>query len=110
MDQKMESFFHDLAAVFFPKNVILLEFLLLDKRPIAAKFTFRWGGSLLLYNSGFDPAYTQLAPGFALAAFCLKEAIAQGLNKFDFMQGAERYKQDLGGREDFVYELEISRP
>ncbi len=110
LDPKMEKFFRDLAAVFFPKNVILLEFLLLDQLPIAAKFAFRWNSSLLLYNSGFDPAYAQLTPGFALAAFCLKEAIAQDLNKFDFMQGAERYKQDLGGQEDFVYTLEISRP
>lgn len=109
LDLKMENFFRDLAVAFFPEKRLRLEFLLLDKMPIAAAFAFRWNGSLLLYNSGFDPAYTQLAPGFALAAFCLKEAIAQGLDKFDFMQGAERYKKDLGGQEDLVYTLEISR-
>lgn len=110
LDLKMENFFRDLATVFFAEKRLRLEFLLLDKLPIAAVFAFHWNRSLLLYNSGFDPAFTQLAPGLALAAFCLKEAVAQGLDKFDFMQGTERYKQDLGGEEDFVYTLEISRP
>lgn len=109
MDEKMERFFREVAAVFFKEDRLVLEFLLLNEQPIAAKFAFLWQNNLLLYNSGFDPAFSHDTPGLILTALCLRESIEKGLKNFDFMQGRERYKRDFGGQEDFVYNIDIVR-
>ncbi|MEK7611043.1 MAG: GNAT family N-acetyltransferase [Patescibacteria group bacterium] len=109
MDPKMESFFRELAHTFFNENKLSLAFLLLNNTPIAAKFSFIWEKELLLYNSGFDRNLSALSPGVVLTAYLIRDAIDKGFLKFDFMQGAERYKEDLVGQQSLTSTLEIAR-
>jgi CelD/BcsL family acetyltransferase involved in cellulose biosynthesis len=58
-------------------------------------------------------AYDQRArgrsPGIVLLAAVIERAIADGLERFDFMRGLERYKLELGGTPSSLVRLRIAR-
>jgi len=96
MDAEMEAFFRGIAITFRKKNYLRLYFLELDGVPVASCMCFDYRDELLLYNSGYDPAYAHLSVGLVLKAFCIKDAIERGKKRFDFLRGSEKYKYDLG--------------
>jgi CelD/BcsL family acetyltransferase involved in cellulose biosynthesis len=63
----------------------------------------------LLYNSGYDPAFSQASVGIVSKAMALQSAIADGARAFDFLRGAEPYKYDLGGRDRIVRQMWVRR-
>jgi len=110
MDERMASFFGDLARGFFRAGCLRLAFLGVPGTEIAAAFQIEWNESLLLYNSGHDPAWRAVSPGVVLVARCIRDAIARGLREYDFLRGTERYKYDLGGRDRRVFRVTLARP
>lgn len=107
LTREMKSFFRDIFATFWPKKLMYLCFMKLDRVNIAASLLFDFRGEILLYNSGYDPAYGKLSPGFLLKAFLIRNAIEEKKKKFDFLRGSERYKYDLGGKEQKLYTLTL---
>lgn len=76
----------------------------MDGKPAAATLSFIEDGVSFLYNSGFDRECCQNA-GFYLKTMSIKRAIENGLKEYNFLQGSERYKYDLGGKDFFVYTI-----
>ncbi|MHB1131225.1 MAG: GNAT family N-acetyltransferase [Chloroflexota bacterium] len=109
MDEPMRGFFRQLFARFARDGLLRLYFLEYQEQRVAATLCFDWGEDLLLYNSGYDPAYAPLSVGLLLKAHCLRDAIALGRRRFDFLRGNERYKYDLGGVDVPVYGLRAVR-
>ena len=109
MDDRMASFFREVAERFLAAGDLRLAFLSSGGRDVASVFQFRAGRSLLLYNSGYDPAHRAANPGLVLIARCIEEAVAGGVPEYDFLRGTERYKYDLGGVDRAVYVLTVSR-
>lgn len=72
---------------------------------LASMVGFTLGHTFLLYNSGFLREYQ--GAGFYLKAKSMKWALEQGFAEFNFLQGSERYKYELGGKDTFVYKIEI---
>jgi len=108
LSTKMKAFFRDIFLTFWPKKMLKLCFLKIGGKNIAAVLLFFFKNEVLLYNSGFDPAYSYLAPGLLLKAFAIKKAIEEGKERFDFLQGEERYKYDLGGKKRNLYKISFS--
>ncbi len=102
---QMETFFRGLPAV-FPTSISLL-FLTFDGRNIAATLSFITDTELLLYNSGADLAQYSVS-GFYLKAHSITWAIERKLKIYNFLQGNERYKYDLGGKDFVVYTVKKS--
>jgi len=75
---------------------------------VATAVTFRTRDGLLLYNSGYNEAY--VGAGFYLKAKMVEWAILNGITVFNFLQGDERYKYELGGKDFFVYKVTIKIP
>ena len=109
LSDKMRNFFRDIFQTFWSKKELYLCFMKLSGVNIAAALLFEFRGQLLLYNSGFDPKYARLSPGFLLKAFLIKNAIDEKKKRFDFLRGGERYKYDLGGKERKIYKILIER-
>lgn len=107
MTPDMERFFQALVWEFAPRGFARLYFLELNGRRVAATLVFDYGGEFLLYNSGYDLDFASESVGLLLKAFCLRDAIDAGRRAFDFLQGSEPYKYDLGGRDVPIYELVI---
>ncbi|MDA1189368.1 MAG: GNAT family N-acetyltransferase [Chloroflexi bacterium] len=104
-----EAFFRDIATESAERGQFHLSFLELNEECVAACIAFDYGDAYLLYNSGFNPAYASLSVGLINKAFCLREAIEAGKHTFDFLKGPERYKFDLGGVNQLLYRIEVSR-
>ena len=80
----------------------------MDGQRVASVFSLVAGGKMLLYNSGYDPAYAYYSVGLLLKAFLIKKALKEGLQVYDFLRGEERYKYDLGARPLLLYQLVLS--
>lgn len=109
-DERMRRFFRLIAQAAFESGWLDLRFLAIDGELAATMFCFRYGGAEQVYNSGFDPrAWPSLSPGIVLLGHMIKQAIEAGLHEFDFLQGNERYKYDLGARDRPLHRLLIRR-
>ena len=96
MDARMERFFRDVTLSLARKGWGRLWFLESEGVPVASFLCAEHGGSVGLYNSGFDPAHARLAPGIVLLAHMIRDAIERGVPVFDFLRGEESYKRDFG--------------
>ena len=65
----------------------------------AAAVGFEDAAGYYLYNSAYEPAFAEAAPGIVLIASMIERSIADGLVRFDFLKGDERYKYHLGAVE-----------
>ncbi len=111
MTPAMERFFRDVAAVTMAAGWLDLYTLWLDERPAAALWCFDYGNDLLVYNSGYDPAWRpELSSGIVLLSYCIQEAIARGRRRFDFLRGDEVYKYRFGAVDGAVYCLTVQNP
>lgn len=109
MTPAMAQFFTELAHLFAERGWLDLVFLKLNGHPAAAYFAFRFRGSVMLYNSGFDPEYAEvLSPGWLLLCYHIERAIAAGFRRYDFMRGDEEYKFRFGGKSEPVYQLTVA--
>lgn len=105
LEPQMENFFRTLIQYFSSQSMIDLCFLDLEGQRVATTLSFIYKDEILLYNSGFNPDFSYLSPGFLLKAFLIKRAIKRGRRKFDFLRGEERYKYDLGAKDQNLYQL-----
>lgn len=105
----MEAFFRDMTRTMAEAGMIRFYFLTFDGQPVASVLNFDVGGVLYMYNSGYDPAYAQYAVGLMSKALLIREAIESGRSCVDFLRGDESYKYDLGGKDQQVYRLVLTR-
>ena len=84
-----------------------LSFLEVGDQKAAAYFNFDYNGTIWVYNSGMDPQFLNLSPGWVLLGHLLKRANEQGRSVFDFMRGDERYKFKFGGKQRFVQRIQV---
>ena len=105
-----ELFFREMAVALAEVGVLRLWFLEQNGRAVSSALCFDYCGRRLLYNSGFDPAYAELSVGLLLKATCIQDAIEQNLTSFEFLRGDEPYKYHLGGVDQAVYCMTVSRP
>ena len=103
----MEHYFHDLL---FNTNreQLILWFLDIEGKTVAAVVSFKFKEELLLYNSGMDINYRQLSVGLLSKALLIKHSIELGLKQFNFLQGNEPYKYDLGAADNKLYQFIIT--
>ena len=104
-----ETFFLDIARESVNRGQFVLSFLEVDGENVAACICFDYGGDYLLYNSGYDPSYSRLSVGLINKALSLQSAIEEGRKTFNFLKGNERYKYNLGGQDELVFRLTITR-
>jgi CelD/BcsL family acetyltransferase involved in cellulose biosynthesis len=98
----MEQFFRKIMEKFGTTTILYI-----DNTPAAAILAFRVGDTLMSYNSGFDEVNFSGA-GFYLKAMHIKRAIESGIKTYNFLQGSERYKYDLGGKDFFIYQIDAT--
>ena len=100
----MEMFFRSLPTL---PNIQILQGNLSTKEGslVASVILFVVDRMLLLYNSGFDTVYK--GSGFYLKAKMILWAIENNYTEYNFLQGQERYKYELGGKDVPVYRITV---
>jgi CelD/BcsL family acetyltransferase involved in cellulose biosynthesis len=96
MDARMEGFFREVGAALAGAGWAALWVLWIAEQPAAALFCLEYGGTVGLYNSGFDPEARALSPGVVLIARTIEDAIRRGYRRYDFLRGDEPYKYGFG--------------
>lgn len=109
MSERMRRFFRRMVSALAQEGLARLYFLTVNRVRAAAVLCFEAEDDLLLYNSGYDPAFASLSIGLLSKALTLRRAIEEGKRRFDFLRGAEPYKYDLGAQDLKVYRLVIRR-
>jgi CelD/BcsL family acetyltransferase involved in cellulose biosynthesis len=107
MDERMEQFFRAATGALVAKGWARLWFLEHGDEAVAAFICLEYADRVGLYNSGFDPARAQLAPGIVLLAHVIRDAIERGVPTFDFLRGEEPYKYGFGPSPEDVFNIRI---
>jgi CelD/BcsL family acetyltransferase involved in cellulose biosynthesis len=107
MDDRMEQFFRDATGALAAAGWARLWFLDHEGAAVAAFLCLEYGGTVGLYNSGFDPIHARLAPGIVLLAHVIKDSIDRRIPIFDFLRGEEPYKQGFGPVPEDLYNVRI---
>jgi CelD/BcsL family acetyltransferase involved in cellulose biosynthesis len=109
MRPEIATFFERVARSFMPLGWLRLDLLEIGDRPVASSFGFELDGVFYLYNSAYEPDAARLSPGLALVSHLVRSAIQEGLEKFDFLRGPERYKYQLGAEPVPLHNVRVSR-
>lgn len=97
LDARTEAFFTALATALAREGIARLCLLELNGAPVAALLCFDHGKRRSLYNNGYDAAAAHLSVGMLSKLYSIRDSIEQGYETYDFLKGAEAYKQRLGG-------------
>jgi CelD/BcsL family acetyltransferase involved in cellulose biosynthesis len=103
MNDRMVSFFKELAEALIEARILKLFFLDLDESPVAAAMCFNYHSTMYLYNNGYDKRFGSLSVGLLGKVLSIKESIQSGQKTYDFLKGAEVYKKRLGGQPIQLY-------
>ena len=109
MNDKKREFFNKMISMLADRGNISLSFLEIGGKRVSTALCFDYNNDIYLYNSAYDPAYSELSVSLLLEVFCIRDAIAGRKRRFDFLSGNERYKYDLGGQDVPIYQCVVSR-
>jgi len=93
-DPKFRDFLLDVSKCFAEKRWLNLSFLTANDEPISAALCFEYNKTLYYYHPGFDPVYSKYSIGNLLIMHLIQDSIQKGIEKIDFLKGAESYKSD----------------
>jgi len=93
----------------FKQGWAQLAFLTVGDIKAAGYLNFDYRDRIWIYNSGLNPMFENLSPGWVLLAYLIQQAIQEGKDAVDFMRGDEPYKYHFGGTDRFVNRVEISK-
>jgi CelD/BcsL family acetyltransferase involved in cellulose biosynthesis len=91
-DRRIRDFNLEISRIFSEKRWLGLYLLKLSDKPVAALYGFRYLSKYYAYMSGFDPQYSKYGVGNLLFMYAINKCVELGLTEFDFMRGAEEYK------------------
>ena len=107
LTEDVKRFFRHICSHLEEEGWLSLRSLVFEGKPLAAVLGFVYRGRQLLYNSGYDPEYNRLGPGFVLMSEEIRLAIEAGLTEVDFLRGNEKYKYDLGATDQSLVHLTV---
>jgi CelD/BcsL family acetyltransferase involved in cellulose biosynthesis len=101
----------EVARRFFSRGWLHLSFLRVDGARHSVLCSFKHGGLLTVYLTGFGEAgaATKYSPGLAHHWLCMEDLIPQGVEVYDFLRGTEPYKYKCGAVDVPNWTLQLFR-
>jgi CelD/BcsL family acetyltransferase involved in cellulose biosynthesis len=87
------AFHRDAIKTCFNRDWIRLYCLTFDTKIVAIYYCYRFRNEVLHFQSGFDPAFEDYAPGHVLMGYAVEHAINEGNKVFDLLKGQHPYKK-----------------
>jgi CelD/BcsL family acetyltransferase involved in cellulose biosynthesis len=97
------------ARAGFHAGYLQLAFLEADGEKACAYLNFDYANRIWVYNSGLDPKFMDISPGWVLLGYLLEWANTHKRNEFDFMRGSEDYKYRFGALNRHVLRVKVRR-
>ena len=105
LTNEIREFFKALASAFFKKGWLRYEATFLRGYPIGVVFGFQMKNHIYLYNTGYDPDFSDLSPGIATIVLDIRLAIDEGFGYYDFLRGGEGFKFSFGASERYTMRI-----
>ncbi|MHB0977382.1 MAG: GNAT family N-acetyltransferase [Candidatus Aquicultorales bacterium] len=96
LSPRFASFHLEAAENLLDSERLGLFFLEFDGKPVASIYGYVDGSTYYYYLSGFDPEWGRMSVSTVLLSMVLEEVVRRGVNRFDFLRGAEPYKLKWG--------------
>jgi CelD/BcsL family acetyltransferase involved in cellulose biosynthesis len=104
------AFYEGVAKWAMASGLLRLAFLRIDSRPVAFQLALEDGVAYYPLKGGFDPAYARCSPGILLLHATVSRAFEQGLERYELLGGAERYKLEWATRRRTIRLLQAFAP
>lgn len=104
------QFYEEVARLFLDRHWLEFWLLELDGRPAAAQFAFRYRDTAYVLQEGFDPEYSKDSVGFVLRGHVLRQLIADGVRRYDFLEGSDPSKQRWNSDTWSYLDIHLARP
>ncbi len=108
-DKRFSQFHFNFINTVFDKGWVKVCFLKVENSSIGCLYIMNYARKHYFYQSGFDPVWKKLSPGFLLFSYCIENAISEGAVEFDFLKGEEAYKYKWTNEKKTNYEMNIYR-
>jgi CelD/BcsL family acetyltransferase involved in cellulose biosynthesis len=105
----MRSQMRQAVQAAFRAGWLQLAFIEVGGEKAAGYLNFDYDGRIWVYNSGIDPRFRELSPGWVLLGYLLQWANEHGRKSFDFMRGDEDYKYRFGAIDRRVVRAVVRR-
>jgi len=108
-DERVRAFHRSCVPALLQEGVLHLARLRLGKRTIAVIYSLFSHGTAYSYLQGFDPEFSSLSPGTQLMFSVMADALARGMQEFDFLRGREAYKQHWRAETKPTFRIQLPR-
>lgn len=108
-DPVFRSFSLEITNKFAQKGWLILYVLKLSGKAVAVEYGFKYNSKYYGYLTGFDPKYAYYSVGNILRLFAIRQFIQEGLTEFDFLRGAEEYKDRWNAIPRWNYQAVLTR-
>ena len=109
LTERMIEHFKRVVREGFLAGWVQLAFLQVGDIKAAGYLNFDFNRQIWVYNSGINPLFENLSPGWVLLGKIIQWAIDNRRTALDFMRGDEPYKFQFGGIEKQVLKVEITK-
>jgi hypothetical protein len=103
--EEMKEFFRTFAVYLEGIGALRLRGAFYKGEIIGVLFCFQMGDTVYAFNTGYNPDFSKLSPGFISFALDIKSAISEGFSCYNFLRGEERFKSDLGARRAYTWKI-----
>jgi CelD/BcsL family acetyltransferase involved in cellulose biosynthesis len=93
---RRRAFMLEVAPVLAARGEAAIGMLTVDGKVVAAQLWFEAGRAMFLYYSGYDLAWARYSVGMLTTAEILKDALARGVRRVEFLRGANQFKSRWG--------------
>jgi CelD/BcsL family acetyltransferase involved in cellulose biosynthesis len=104
------QFYGELGRFLLARNRLEFWVLELEGKVVAAQFGLRHGTTVFALQGGFDPDYAADSVAYVLRSQALKQLIADGVRRYDFLAGTNDSKMRWGGEVKSYLNLHVARP
>jgi CelD/BcsL family acetyltransferase involved in cellulose biosynthesis len=104
------QFYEELARLLLARRRLEFWVLELKGKVVAAQFGLRHGTTVFSLQEGFDPDYAADSVGYVLRSQVLKQLIADGVRRYDFLGGTDESKMRWGAEVQSYLNLHFARP
>jgi len=104
------QFYGELTRSLLPRGRLEFWILELNGKIAAAQFGLRYATTVFSLQEGFDPEHAADSVGYVLRSEVLKQIIASGVRRYDFLGGTDESKMRWGGELKNYLNLHFARP
>jgi CelD/BcsL family acetyltransferase involved in cellulose biosynthesis/peptidoglycan/xylan/chitin deacetylase (PgdA/CDA1 family) len=107
-DPAKRRFYGELSQVALDRGWLAFHRLNWGDRPLAFQYGLLYRNRFHLLQEGYDPDFSTIRPGVALRGWLMRHWIETGLDEYDFLAGAARYKLDWGASQHLTVRVRLA--